>query len=333
MTEEKMRREWLEGSPMLDVTERRLAICREDYEAMLLAGAGRLTPRGNEGEPISITETAVQWAATMLLSRSFSLNLQTQKLRPGSFAEDTIALVPWADMLNHSSSAGRESCLVYDQKSGVATLQAHRTYSEGEQVFDSYGPSCSPSRLLLDYGFVDEENTNHSVDLPASVLGPVNSKANELLLEAMGLPLDGAIFSLTSAGVDESVMAWTRVAVATRQELYDAGWKEGIRERAAGYPSAATVMFRFSTPINRDNESEVLRRLLSTCEFLLQKYPTTYEQDMDMLARPGLTLPWGRKQALRALISEKLALRDSQQTFKRILTKLRSGASLDSLYR
>lgn len=330
---QKMRREWLEGSPMLDVTERRLAICREDYEAMLLAGAGRLTPRGNEGEPISITETAVQWAATMLLSRSFSLNLQTQKLRPGSFAEDTIALVPWADMLNHSSSAGRESCLVYDQKSGVATLQAHRTYSEGEQVFDSYGPSCSPSRLLLDYGFVDEENTNHSVDLPASVLGPVNSKANELLLEAMGLPLDGAIFSLTSAGVDESVMAWTRVAVATRQELYDAGWKEGIRERAAGYPSAATVMFRFSTPINRDNESEVLRRLLSTCEFLLQKYPTTYEQDMDMLARPGLTLPWGRKQALRALISEKLALRDSQQTFKRILTKLRSGASLDSLYR
>lgn len=309
------------------------AVFREDYEAMLLAGAGRLTPRGNEGEPISITETAVQWAATMLLSRSFSLNLQTQKLRPGSFAEDTIALVPWADMLNHSSSAGRESCLVYDQKSGVATLQAHRTYSEGEQVFDSYGPSCSPSRLLLDYGFVDEENTNHSVDLPASVLGPVNSKANELLLEAMGLPLDGAIFSLTSAGVDESVMAWTRVAVATRQELYDAGWKEGIRERAAGYPSAATVMFRFSTPINRDNESEVLRRLLSTCEFLLQKYPTTYEQDMDMLARPGLTLPWGRKQALRALISEKLALRDSQQTFKRILTKLRSGASLDSLYR
>jgi len=52
-------------------------------------------------------------------------------------------------------------------------------------------------------------------------------------------------------------MAWTRAAVATRQELYNAGWREGIRERAAGYPSAATVMFRFSKPINRANESEV----------------------------------------------------------------------------
>lgn len=90
----------------------------------------------------------------------------SQKLRTGSIAEETVALVPWADMLNHSSSAGRESCLVHDHRSGVATLQAHCTYSEGDQVFDSYGPSCSPSRLLLDYGFVDEENFNHSVDLP-----------------------------------------------------------------------------------------------------------------------------------------------------------------------
>lgn len=75
-------------------------------------------------------------------------------------------------MLNHSSAAGRESCLVYDHRSGVATLKAHRTYAEGEEVFDSYGPSCSPSRLLLDYGFVDEENNNHAVDLPVTIECP-----------------------------------------------------------------------------------------------------------------------------------------------------------------
>ena len=89
-----------------------------------------------------------------------------QKKLPGSFVEETIALVPWADMLNHSSAAGRESCLIYDQRSRVATLQAHCTYSEGQQVFDSYGPNCSPSRLFRDYGFVDEDNRNHTVDLP-----------------------------------------------------------------------------------------------------------------------------------------------------------------------
>jgi hypothetical protein len=94
------------------------------------------------------------------------ISVMLQKKRAGSFVEETVALVPWADMLNHSSAAGRESCLVYDQRSGMATLQAHCAYSEGQQVFDSYGPNCSPSRLLLDYGFVDDENANHAVDLP-----------------------------------------------------------------------------------------------------------------------------------------------------------------------
>ena len=158
------------------------------------------------------------------------------------------------------------------------------------------------------------------------MLGPVNNKANELLLEAMGLPLGellhhsdlkftnhshlrskksrnmyrsahwlkklyimmafssgilslektrrimlnaaGAVFSLTSAGVDESVMAWTRAAVATRQELYDAGWRESMRERAAGYPSVGTVMFRLSRPIGRDNESEVSSSTLSKLSWM-----------------------------------------------------------------
>jgi histone-lysine N-methyltransferase SETD3 len=72
-------------------------------------------------------------------------------------------------MLNHSSSAGRESCLKYDHSRGIAYLKSHKSYKEGEQVFDSYGPNPSPSQLLLDYGFVDEENQNYCVDLPVSM--------------------------------------------------------------------------------------------------------------------------------------------------------------------
>jgi histone-lysine N-methyltransferase SETD3 len=80
-----------------------------------------------------------------------------------------IALVPWADMLNHSSAAGKGSCLVYNPNSRIASLHAHRSYNQGEEVYDSYGPGLSPSRLLLDYGFVDLENQNHAVDLPARI--------------------------------------------------------------------------------------------------------------------------------------------------------------------
>lgn len=86
------------------------------------------------------------------------------------YAGEAIALVPWADLLNHSSLAGKESCLVHDQTPGVASLRAHRRYEEGEQVYDSYGPGLSPSKLLLDYGFVDPENVNYAVDLPVSTI-------------------------------------------------------------------------------------------------------------------------------------------------------------------
>lgn len=45
-----------------------------------------------------------------------------------------LALVPWADMLNHSSRAGSAACLKYDHSSQCAVLHAHRLYEPTEQV-------------------------------------------------------------------------------------------------------------------------------------------------------------------------------------------------------
>lgn len=77
--------------------------------------------------------------------------------------ERVLALVPWADMLNHSSSATERSVLQYDAASDAAVLFAHRNYQEGEEVCDSYGPWLTPSDLLLDYGFVDDENQMNAI--------------------------------------------------------------------------------------------------------------------------------------------------------------------------
>ncbi|CAI7804642.1 unnamed protein product [Closterium sp. NIES-54] len=68
----------------------------------------------------------------------------------------TLCLVPWADCLNHSSTATVLSCLTYDPDSRTARLGAHRAYPPGSEVFDSYGPWLSPRQLYLDHGFVDE---------------------------------------------------------------------------------------------------------------------------------------------------------------------------------
>ncbi|EFJ24988.1 hypothetical protein SELMODRAFT_414219 [Selaginella moellendorffii] len=309
--------ELLQGSPMLDTIATRLKLCQEDHEALLTAGIEKFLPGGE-----TLSEGDVRWASAVLLSRAFSLELDVDD----DF--DTLCLVPWADMLNHCSSAGEESCLIFDQDTKTASLEAHKSYSKGDEVFDSYGPALTGSQLFLDYGFVDDENENYAVDLPAQVLGPVRSSVNAALLEALGLPAGGTLVSIVPEGVDESVLAWTRAAIASPRELSAAGWKsDGKYQKAIMY---------FSEPINRDNECEVLRRLIAACENLWSKYPTSLEHDLDELTggeSDMRTTTWARKQAaLRAIVCEKKALTAGKTVLCGFLEKLRAGAALKSLY-
>ena len=82
--------------------------------------------------------------------------------------ELSLCLVPWADLLNHSSEASILSCLSFDPDASAAVLAAHRTYAPGSEVFDSYGPWLTPRQLFLDHGFVDEENGNHVAEVQVS---------------------------------------------------------------------------------------------------------------------------------------------------------------------
>ena len=105
------------------------------------------------------------------------------------------------------------------------------------------------------------------------------------------------------------MLAWTRAAVASPEELASAGWTEEALKKANGLTSASKAMFHFSKPVSKENETEValttslasyrihlitppdiplgmqvLRRLLWACEDLSKRYPTTCEQDADLLA-------------------------------------------------
>ncbi|CAK9151854.1 unnamed protein product [Ilex paraguariensis] len=79
-----------------------------------------------------------------------------------------VALVPWANMLNHSCEV--ETFLDYDKSSQGVVFTTDRPYQPGEQVFISYGKK-SNGELLLSYGFVPGEGTNprDSVELSLSL--------------------------------------------------------------------------------------------------------------------------------------------------------------------
>jgi hypothetical protein len=62
-----------------------------------------------------VSEPVVRWAAAVLLSRAFSLDMREAEPLEGDMSyfgswqaepNDALALVPWADMLQHCSEAG-----------------------------------------------------------------------------------------------------------------------------------------------------------------------------------------------------------------------------------
>jgi hypothetical protein len=108
------------------------------------------------GEFPQLTPGALRWAFDVLFSRLIRL--------PSRGGE--LALVPWADMLNH-----KPGCEAYiDDSGGMVCLSPDRKYRPGEQVFASYGARPS-SELLISYGFAPPvgENPDDFYDLVLGV--------------------------------------------------------------------------------------------------------------------------------------------------------------------
>lgn len=333
-------RGWLRGSPMAAKLEDRRRQIAEDTEALLIAGADDLAVatahRAATGEEL-VTESSVTWAAAVLLSRAFSLDLNEEAALEGDMSyfgtwqahtPDVLALVPWADMLRHSSQAGQESCLHYNSDLEAVTLAAHRNYAPGEEVYDSYGPNLSPSDLLMDYGFVDEHNDNARVDVLASDAVTPRSARNRTLLEALQSVQGEATIAFGPNGPDVTTLTYARAALATDVELVKAGWR--VKASAAEVELACRVLGRLSEPVSAATEVALLKQLEGCVTQLLDGYPTSLEQDEQQLRQPAL--PWLQQQALRAVASEKRALHGSKDALQGWLYQLQKGAPPGALY-
>eukprot|EP00250_Pteridium_aquilinum_P013602 c21448_g1_i3 orf=341-655(+) len=87
-------------------------------------------------------------------------------------------------------------------------------------------------------------------------------------------------------------------------------------------------MVHFHQPVSQENESEVLRRLLSACGAVLTQYPTPLDDDLASLDTKNkvTVLRWAQVQAQRAVISEKRALRAAWKHFYVLSKRLKDGA-------
>eukprot|EP00466_Bigelowiella_natans_P014145 jgi/Bigna1/90881/estExt_fgenesh1_pg.C_820008 len=98
-----------------------------------------------------VTEPRLRWAFSLLFSRVVRLTSRNRQL----------ALIPWADMLNHQPDV--RSYIDWDDKENAVVFRGDRDYNIGDEVFVSYGPRSSGD-LLLTYGFVPSTATDPEIE-------------------------------------------------------------------------------------------------------------------------------------------------------------------------
>ena len=134
---------------LVDKAEARNKFLEETYERIFFS------ERNNSNDVLSdrdwFDRKRFRYAWQIVQSRAFGRRLKES------------ALVPLADLLNHSEGADTS----YDLKDGVFSMCPTSQTVQGEAL-NRYGVCASNAKLLLDYGFATENNSRDEIRLPVS---------------------------------------------------------------------------------------------------------------------------------------------------------------------
>ncbi|XP_021724443.1 ribulose-1,5 bisphosphate carboxylase/oxygenase large subunit N-methyltransferase, chloroplastic-like [Chenopodium quinoa] len=231
-----------------------------------------------------------------------------------------VALVPWADMLNHSCEV--ETYLDYDKSSEGIVFTTDRQYQPGEQVFISYGKK-SNGELLLSYGFVPKEGTNPSDSAELSLSLKKSDKCYKEKLDALKkYGLSGShCFPLQVTGWPVEMMAYAYLVVSPPSMLQQFDEMAAVASNKTGakknirYPEIDEQAFQF---------------ILDTCEASIAKYTKFLQasgsMDLDVTSPKQLNRRLFLKQlAVDLCNSERRILYRTQYILRRRLRDIRSG--------
>eukprot|EP00178_Gracilaria_changii_P010501 TRINITY_DN305_c0_g1_i1.p2 TRINITY_DN305_c0_g1~~TRINITY_DN305_c0_g1_i1.p2 ORF type:complete len:471 (+),score=73.78 TRINITY_DN305_c0_g1_i1:4913-6325(+) len=236
---------------------------------------------------------AWEWAFAILFSRAIMLT-----------AEQRIALVPYADLLNHNPFCSNyidvHNKLLLDRK--VVALYTDRPYGKMDQVFVTYGPK-SNSDLLLLYGFVSDRNPYDCVEIAVSLSDsdPLYEK-KVAYLEQSGISSGSTTFPLYRDRYPMELIEFLRFCVADEEEFNNADFGDFISEV---------------------NETLVARALIEACEAALANYPQSRTDDDKLIAdrRTFQMLSFKQRWAVRQRRAEKRILERTINNIEKEMTE------------
>jgi histone-lysine N-methyltransferase SETD3 len=195
------------------------------------------------------------WAFMVVLTRAWKIDNQ-------------LMLVPLADMLNHHPTAGTGNMLTYgDEK--YFQINATRDYETKEQVYDNYGGKTN-FELLKGYGFILEDNPYNGIHLNFELkTGSLISNLVEPLLSKADPNYRNLIVRPNRR--PDALLRVSRLSVMEFSEL------EYINDAIAG------------KPVTLINELRAYRGAISALTQSITSYPTTIQEDIELLEDESLT--------------------------------------------
>jgi len=303
---------FLAGSPVVAATQSLQNKLKREYDDLLGGENGLCTRFPDRFPRDKFTHENWVWAFTMLFSRAIRL----RNLKEG----EALALVPYADLINHSPFSGayvdarEEGDWLIKTGEEEVILYADRGYRKMEQIYISYGPKSNADLLLL-YGFALERNPFNSVDVTVSI-APLTQKRAETLAKENNGSVEDYLDPLAEEKMAFLDMAGRSDTVdfPCYADRYPIEMLEYLRlmqttlEDTRGKPLRE---FDFSRTISAANEAAVLTSIIEATKRQLRKYPNTEEQDALLIQDKGMfkLFNYNQRMAIRHRRNEKRLLK------------------------
>ncbi|KAH0553704.1 hypothetical protein KQX54_003632 [Cotesia glomerata] len=204
------------------------------------------------------------------------------------------ALIPMWDMCNHEEGPITTD---FNVNSDTCDCYAKRDFKTGDQIFINYGSRIN-SDFFVHSGFVTENNKDDGFKLRLGISksDPL-CREKTLLLEKLGFSSTTMTFLLqdSSEPISDQMRAFLRVFSMRKSDLDHWIESDKILDLKHRDCSLDTVV-----------EDNVKKFLLMRLRLLIANYPTTLEEDLDLLST---TMSQTKKMILQLRISEKKILK------------------------
>ena len=233
-------------------------------------------------------------ARLLISSRIFGISINDTK---------TDVLAPFADLLNHKRP--RQTQWYYDDNLESFVIQATEDIPEGSEIFDSYGKKTN-ARFLLNYGFCLEDNDTSEfvMTIAFNESYPLFEEKKNFFQNEYELVRS---FNLNNNFYESQIieiLSFLRFILfeGDINELYNA-----INSSENIYNEEVPLTFYYIQPISKELEIKVLKHLNLLCRRALGKYPTTFEEDQNIL-KTKKNISFNLRNCLLLLMSEKTVL-------------------------